>query len=263
MTDLDKLFNDRHTTRVFYDDDHISNDHIDLIIESAKKAPSKNCIFPYRIDAWTNSIEGKAAKQHMYRNVCTTQWQMGHDEMLFYDINRQNIHTPRIHMTQCLRQIKAPLTLAFIGEWVDDQNKTNLFWDTKDNFDKFNLKSVMQTGDIEVVARVIRDVMLACSWAQLKAQELGYETSFIGIAGQHQNDLVNQCNHIKIKDNETCLVLLCIGNENFEDTSSQPNCVLEELNVLDDNVTEAVFYERRRIGQHEMRGSPVPGVNKI
>jgi nitroreductase len=259
---IENLFNSRHTCRT-YTDTLVCEEHMNLIIESAKKAPSKNCIFPYRIAAYTQSNEGKAAKEHLYRNVCTTIWNIKKDDMPSYDFDRTSIQTPNIKMVQCLRQIKSPLTLQFIGKFVDDYNSKNLYFDNANNFPSYTISEAMKNGNLETIARVIRDVTIACSWAQLAAQELGYDTSFVGIAGQHDNALVNQSPYINIEDNETAILMLCIGKKDIDDAANTARCQLEELNIIDNTVTEAVFYERTRPGEKHFRGNIVPHVSYI
>jgi len=259
---IENLFNSRHTCRT-YTDTPVCEEHTNLIIESAKKAPSKNCIFPYRIAAYTQSNEGKAAKEHLYRNVCTTIWNIKKDDMLSYDFDRSKVQTSTIKMVQCLRQIKSPLTLQFIGKFVDDKNSKNLFFDNAKNFPSYTISEAMKNENLEAIARVIRDVTIAGSWAQLAAQELGYDTSFVGIAGQHDNALVNQSPYINIEDNETAILMLCIGKKDIDDVSNTTRCQLEELNIIDNTVTEAVFYERTRPGEKHFRGNIVPHVSYI
>jgi len=258
---LEDLYNNRTTTRV-YKQDPLPLEDINSIVNAALSAPSKNCIYPYRIDVYTQSDFGKAAKQHLYRNVCTTEWNTGLEDQPVYDFDRSQIKTSQIKMTQCLNQIRAPITLAFIGEFVSDKSNDKNFFDLKENFNKYTLKEVLLSGDTEIAARVIRDCMLACSWAQLRAQELGYDTSFVGIAGQHDNELVNQCEHIDISDNESIIILLCIGHAT-DDINLTPRCVAEEYNYISDDITEVVFYEKTREGQWEVRGCPVPDINYV
>lgn len=258
---LNDLYSTRHTVRKFKQDP-LPQEHIDEIVSAALKAPSKNCIYPYRVDVYTQSDEGRAAKQHLYRNVCTTIWDIDVNNQPVYDFDRSVVTTPKIKMTQCLKQICAPITLAFIGEFVDDRSVEKNYFDSKNNFLNYTLEDVLKRGLSEVAARVIRDCMLACSWAQLRAQELGYDTSFVGNGKQHENDLVNQTPYIQINDNESIIILLCIGYA-ADDINELPRCVAEEYNKLDNEITEVVFYENTREGQWETRGFPVPEIKFI
>ncbi len=252
---IDDLFDAICTTRVFLDNPVPQTD-IDAIINAANKAPSKNCLYPYRILALTNSEEAKKAKYHLYRYCCTTEWDIDKNDMLYYDFDRSTITSPKIHMIQCLRQIMAPLVLCFIGEFVDDKNEENLFFDTKNKFSKFNLNEVFNNGHVEIGVRVIRDNMIACSWAQMKAQELGYDSAFVGNGEQHDNSNVNKNPTFNISDTENIIVLLCIGNEDKTRWDGL-RCEAEEYIKVDDEITDIVFYEKHRKGEKEFRNASV------
>jgi len=259
---LDILFDTRRTVRLFLDDP-IPEDDVDKIIAAAEKAPSKNCLYPYNIMALTNSEEGKKVKQHLCRNVCLTIWDIDKDAQYpAYDFDRNSITTPKIRMRQELKQIEAPLTLVFVGQWVADNNKKDLFFTTKDQYDKFTFRNLMRDGNIEVLTRVIRDCMLSCSWAQLKAQELGYDTSFVGIGRQHENSEVNENDVVHLNDNENIIILLCIGKE--DKTRWEGSRVQETgRKVINDEITEVAFFEKHRKGEADFRGNPKSKILKI
>ena len=264
---IDNLFDTRKTVRLFLDE-LVPNDHVDKIIAAAEKAPSKNCLYPYNIMALTNSEEGKKVKQHLCRNVCLTIWDIDKDAQYpAYDFDRNSITTPKIRMRQELKQIEAPLTLAFVGQWVADINKkdTVMFGGDnglKDNYDIYNLKTLTVDGNIEVLTRVIRDCMLSCSWAQLKAQELGYDTAFVGIGGQHENSEVNKNGVVTLRDDENIIILLCIGKE--DKTRWEGSRVQETgRKVINDEITEVAFFEKQRKGEAVVRGNPKSTIIKI
>jgi len=251
------LFNSRKTTRVF-NQDPLPTDDVQKIIDAALLAPSKNCIFPYRIEVYTQSDTGKACKQHIYRNVCQTEWDITVDEQPYYDFDRTSITTPNIHMYQVLDQLRAPIVLAFIGEFVDDRDTNDSYFADNENLQRFTLSQAVSDGDVEVVTRIIRDTMLACSWAQSTAQELGYDTAFVGNAGQHDNQLLNLEGHIELQTGENCIVFLCIGHAS-EDENDTPRCVATEY-IEEGDTTTVVFHERTRPGEREFRNSPDPSV---
>ena len=251
------LFNSRKTTRVF-NQDPLPTDDVQKIIDAALLAPSKNCIFPYRIEVYTQSDAGKACKQHIYRNVCQTEWDITVDEQPYYDFDRTSITTPNIHMYQVLDQLRAPIVLAFIGEFVDDRDTNDSYFANNENLQRFTLSQAVSDGDVEVVTRIIRDTMLACSWAQSTAQELGYDTAFVGNAGQHDNQTMNLEGHIDLQTGENCIVFLCIGHAS-DDENDTPRCVATEY-IEEGDTTTVVFHERTRPGEREFRNSPVPTV---
>lgn len=259
---IDKLFDTRHTVRVFLDDS-VMDEHMNQIIDAAVKAPSKNCLNPYNIMAFTNSEEGKKVKQHLCRNVCLTIWDIDKDKQVnYYDFDRSSITTPKIRNIQQLKQLEAPLVLAFVGQWISDSNKKDLYFTTRDQMDVFTFENLVKTGNIELLTRVIRDCMLSCSWAQLKAQELGYDTSFVGIAGQHDNNLVNRNGIVSLNDSENIIILLCIGKED-KTRWEGVRCQETKRKVINEEITEVHFYEKRRPGQAESHGNPVSKIIKI
>jgi nitroreductase len=252
---LDILFDTRRTVRLFLNDP-VPEDDVDKIIAAAKKAPSKNCLYPYNIMALTNSEEGKKVKQHLCRNVCLCIWDIDKDAQYpAFDFDRNSITTPKIRMRQELKQIEAPLTLAFVGQWISDRNEKDNFFTTKDQMDKFTFENIVKNGNIELLTRVIRDCMLSCSWAQLKAQELGYDTAFVGIGGQHENSEVNKNGVVTLGDDENIIMLLCIGKED-KTRWEGVRCQETKRRVLNEEITEIHFYEKRRPGQAKFHGNP-------
>lgn len=259
---LDNLFDARRTVRLFLDEP-VPNDHVDKIIAAAEKAPSKNCLKPYNIMAFTNTDEGKQIKQHLCRNVCVCEWVINKDKQVdSYDFDRTSITSPKIRNVQLLKQIEAPLVLAFVGLWIADNNKKDLFFTTRDQMDVFTFENVVKKGNIELLTRVIRDCMLSCSWAQLKAQELGYDTSFVGIGGQHDNNLVNANGIFCLNNNENIIILLCIGKED-KSRWEGVRCQETKRTIINEEITEVHFYEKRRPGQAESHGNPVSKIIKI
>lgn len=251
---IDNLFDTRHTVRVFLNDP-VNEEHMNQIIDAAQKAPSKNCLYPYNIMVFTNTENGKKVKKHLCENVCITIWDVDKDEQTdYYDFDRTSITTPKIRNIQQLKQIEAPLTLAFVGQWVDDHNETDLYFTTKDQMNVFTFENLVKNGKIEILTRVIRDCMLSASWAQLKAQELGYDTAFVGIGTQHENDLVNRNGIVNINDNENIIILLCIGKED-QTRWEGSRCQQVRTEVIDENITEVHFYEKHRKGEAQSRGN--------
>ena len=259
---IDNLYDARKTVRLFLDDP-VPKDDVDKIIGAAKKVPSKNCLYPYNIMALTNSEEGKKVKQHLCRNVCLTIWDIDKDAQYpAYDFDRNSITTPKIRMRQQLKQIEAPLTLAFVGQWISDRNEKDNFFTTKDQMDVFTFENLVKQGNIEIITRVIRDCMLSCSWAQLKAQELGYDTAFVGIAGQHENAEVNKNGVFTLGDYENIIILLCIGKE--DETRWEGSRVQEtDRRGIDSDITEVAFFEKHRKGEKQARGNPEPKIITI
>lgn len=259
---LDSLFDTRHTVRLFLNEPIPEND-VDKIVEAAVKAPSKNCLNPYNIMVITDTEEGKKFKKYLCENVCLTIWDIDKDKQVnLYDFDRSSITTPKIKNVQQLKQLESPLVLAFVGQWIADNNKKDLFFTTRDQMDKFTFENIVKDGNIELLTRIIRDCMLSCSWAQLKAQELGYDTAYVGIAGQHDNNLVNKNGNIYLNDNENIIILLCIGKED-KTRWTGVRCQETKRRVINEEITEIHFYEKRRPGQAKSHGNPVSKIIKI
>ena len=259
---IDNLFDTRHTVRLFLDN-VVREEHTNLIVEAAMKAPSKNCLNPYNIMVITDTEEGKKFKKHLCENVCVCTWNIDKDKQVnSYDFDRSYITTPKIKNVQQLKQLEAPLVLAFVGQWIADSNKKDLFFTTRDQMDRYTLENLVKNNRIALLTTVIRDCMLSCSWAQLKAQELGYDTAFVGIGGIHDNNLVNSNGNIYLNDNENIIILLCIGKED-KTRWTGVRCQETKRRILNEEITEVHFYEKRRPGQAKSHGSLVSKIITI
>ena len=248
---ISTLLNNRKTTRNFLQEE-LPAEHIDTILKSITKIPSKNCIYPYRAVALTQTATGIEMKNHLYRHCTVTEWQVTTDNLITqYYIN--DVITPNIKYVQLLRQVLAPVVICFIGTFYKDINNKNTS-KTLDNRDYFasrtqledgniGLKELMSTQNYEPLIRVVRDISIAATGCLLTAESLGYNTAFVGNGSQHDNDLVNQVPYLNLQKSENLLLLVCIGKKA---PVSDKRCIEVERRLLDDSTTEIVFWESFR-----------------
>lgn len=254
---ISTLLENRKTTRNFLQEE-LPVGHIDTILNSITKIPSKNCIYPYRAVVLTQTDSGIKMKNHLYRYCTVTEWHVDADNPnTQYFIS--DVSTPTIKYVQLLRQVLAPVVICFIGKFYKDTNDKNTS-KTLDNQDFFasrtqledgniGLNKLMSTGNYEPLIRVTRDISIAATGCLLTAESLGYNTAFVGNAGQHDNDLVNQLPYLNIQNHESLLLMVCIGKKA---PVSNKRCIEVERRLLNDSTTEIVFWESFR-NEHTAR----------
>jgi nitroreductase len=160
---VDKAFNfmstimSRRSFRSFKDTP-LPTKHVNLILESACYAPSKNRLYPYQITAITETDNGKAIKQQLLKKA-------------FFDAGSKNYHG------MCL----APLLLIYSWIPVGEQNMwgamRNYPESRTDGIAKFD--SLTPTQKEKCLHSGIADIHISASWALLMAESLGYETHFV------------------------------------------------------------------------------------
>lgn len=252
-----EILENRKTARNFLQEE-LPAEHLDTILNSIIKTPSKNCIYPYRAVVLTQSTTGIKMKNHLYRHCTTTEWHVDADNPIAqYYIS--NVDTPTIKYIQLLRQLLAPVVICFIGSFYKDTNNKNTS-KTLGNQDYFasrtqledgniGLNELMSTGNYEPLIRVTRDISIAATAGLLTAESLGYNTAFVGNSNQHNNDLVNQVPYLNIQNHESLLLMVCIGKKA---PVSNTRCIEVERNLIDNNTTEIVFWESHR-NEHKKR----------
>lgn len=254
---ISTLLQNRKTTRNFLQEE-LPAEHIDTIFNSITKTPSKNCIYPYRAVALTETAHGIEMKHHLYRYCTVTEWQVTTDNLITqYYIN--DVVTPNIKYVQLLRQVLAPVVICFIGTFYKDINdkNTSKTLDDRDFFasrtqledGNIGLNELMSTGNYEPLIRVTRDISIAATSCLLTAESLGYNTAFVGNGGQHDNNLVNQVPHLNLQKSENLLLMVCIGKAA---PVSDKRCIEVERNLIDASTTEIVFWESFR-NEHTAR----------
>ena len=158
MSRVNEIINKRHTTRLM--DDTISQEHVDKIIDSARRAPSKNRIYGYSILALTNSEQGQMLKQRL----C--------DHVTKYEDEGQLVY---------LRQTTAPLVLIYVANpapehqmLVSTENKLdgNLYDKSFDDVKNERDRAMM-------IKNSIRDAMISATYANLTAEDLGLGSAFV------------------------------------------------------------------------------------
>jgi nitroreductase len=195
MPSVNKIIKNRHTTRLM--DGNLSDGDIEIILDSAKRAPSKNRIYGYKIFALTDSLQSYDLKQEL----C--------DKITLYKENDNVIY---------LMQTKAPLVLVYMAtpspehQMVDVKEKNG-----KEIYDK-QYSEVSSTVDkYAMIKSSVRDAMISATYAQLTAEDMGYGTAFVacGLEDIMYNEKFIKLfeDHLPSFDTNAIepVIILCIG----------------------------------------------------
>jgi nitroreductase len=141
-----------------FKDDPLPTKHVNLILEAACQAPSKNRLYPYQITAITETNEGKLLKQALLKKA-------------FFDAGAKVYHG------MCL----APLLLIYSWIPVGEQN----MWGAMRNYPESRNDGIVKFDSLTPAQKEkclhtgIADIHISASWALLMAESLGYETHFV------------------------------------------------------------------------------------
>lgn len=158
MSIVNKLIKSRFTSRLMTDE--ISEDDVQTILDSARRAPSKNKIYGYKVFALTDSTAGKRLKSELCDNITTCEDEDGKDIYLL--------------------QTKAPLVLLYVTNPAPEHQMVDL----KENngtevYDKVYSEVKSPVSKYVMVKGAVRDAMISATYAQLTAEDLGYGTAFV------------------------------------------------------------------------------------
>lgn len=158
MSAVNDLIKSRFTTRLMTSD--ISEDDIETILDSARRAPSKNKIYGYKVFALTDSTAGKRLKSELCDNITSCN-----------DENGKEIY---------LLQTKAPLVLLYITNPAPEHQMVDVI-ERKGTevYDKVYSEVKSQISRNVMVKSSVRDAMISATYAQLTAEDLGYGTAFV------------------------------------------------------------------------------------
>jgi nitroreductase len=158
MSAVNELIKARFTTRLMTDD--ISEDDIETILDSARRAPSKNKIYGYKVFALTNSAIGKRLKAELCDNITSCN-----------DENGKEIY---------LLQTKAPLVLLYITNPAPEHQMVDVVEQKgTEVYDKVYSEVKSEISRNVMVKSSVRDAMISATYAQLTAEDLGYGTAFV------------------------------------------------------------------------------------
>jgi nitroreductase len=158
MSIVNKLIKARHTTRLMTED--INDEDVQTILDSARRAPSKNKIYGYKVFALTNSPAGKRLKSELCDNITTCE-----------DENNKDIY---------LLQTKAPLVLLYVTNPAPEHQMVDLVENKgTEVYDKVYSEVKSQISKNVMVKGAVRDAMISATYAQLTAEDLGYGTAFV------------------------------------------------------------------------------------
>lgn len=158
MSVVNNLINSRYTTRLMTD--NIKEEDVQTILDSARRAPSKNKIYGYKVFALTESATGKRLKSELCDNITTCE-----------DDNGQDIY---------LLQTKAPLVLLYVTNPAPEHQMVDVVENNgTEVYDKVYSEVKSNVSKYVMVKGAVRDAMISATYAQLTAEDLGYGTAFV------------------------------------------------------------------------------------
>lgn len=187
MSTINKLIKSRHTTRLMKNS--IDENDVQTILDSARRAPSKNKIYGYKVFVLTESSLGKQLKSELCDNITTCE---GNDGQTVY-----------------LLQTKAPLVLLYVTNPAPEHQMVNVKESSgTEVYDRVYSEVKNEADRYVMVKGSVRDAMISATYAQLTAEDLGYGTAFVA------------CGMEDLLSNERFSTLLT--KEFGEDFKSQP-----------------------------------------
>lgn len=158
MSRVHEIIKNRHTTRLMKDE--IKPEDVTTIMESARRAPSKNKIYGYKVIALTNSEKGKKLKQVLCDDIT-----------LYKEDDGRIIY---------LKQTLAPLVLVFIANPAPEHQMVGVVEEHGEEVFDSCYSDVAGSADrYAMIKSSVRDAMISATYAQLTAEDLGYGTAFV------------------------------------------------------------------------------------
>jgi len=159
MSSVNDLIKQRHTTRLM--DGSVAPEDVDTILDSARRAPSKNKIYGYKIFALGESDAAKDFKQELCDSITTCEGATGE--------------------TIYLLQTLAPLVLVYMANPAPEHQMVGIINETigTEVFDKDYSEVKGAATRYVMIKSSVRDAMISASYAQLTAENLGYGTAFV------------------------------------------------------------------------------------
>jgi nitroreductase len=158
MSTVNKLINQRHTTRLMKNT--IKEEDIQTILDSARRAPSKNKIYGYKVFALTESDIGKQLKSELCNTITSCEGDKG-----------QQVY---------LLQTKAPLVLLYVTNPAPEHQMVDIVETVgTEVYDRVYSEVKSQVSKNVMVKGSVRDAMISATYAQLTAEDLGYGTAFV------------------------------------------------------------------------------------
>ena len=214
MSTVNQIIKNRHTTRLMTE--QVSEGDLQTILDSARRAPSKNRIYGYKILSLTDSARSIELKQEL----C--------DKITLYKDDNETVY---------LKQTLAPLVLVYMATPAPEHQMVGL--KNGEDLEVYNkdYNEVNNQIDLRVMAKnSIRDAMISATYAQLTAEDLGYGTAYVACGAE---DLMSNKKFIELfkerlpeYDINTIepVVILCIGkkHQTVIDLYSDKNVPAEE-----------------------------------
>lgn len=176
----------KRVTQRAFDKTPLPQNHIDIILEAACSGPTKQRMYPYRIIALTNSINGLRLKNEIFLNSF---------------IN--------IPVKKHLLTAKAPLLLVWVGIMLPDNrnmkilNNNNTLREVSKSFDI----SKLSDNELKVIKdRVQIDCIISSTLALVTAEDLGYKTAFTACFDPEQATRI-----LNLNSNEFPCIFLSVG----------------------------------------------------
>jgi len=192
MSKINSIINKRHTTRLM--SGSVSENDVATILDSARRAPSKNKIYGYKIFALGETAEANELK----KELC--------DHITLYEETDDTIY---------LMQVKAPLVLVYVANPAPEHQMLSVNEQTgTEIFDRSYSEVTSSVNKYAMIKSSVRDAMISASYAQLTAEELGYGTAFVacGLEDMMSNEKFKNLFEDKLNGEFIePIVVLCIG----------------------------------------------------
>jgi nitroreductase len=158
MSTVNKLIKARYTTRLMKN--NIDENDVQIILDSARRAPSKNKIYGYKVFALTESDLGKQLKSELCDIITACDGDKG-----------QRVY---------LLQTKAPLVLLYVTNPAPEHQMVKIEENSgTEVYDKVYSEVKSKIDRYVMVKGAIRDAMISATYAQLTAEDLGYGTAYV------------------------------------------------------------------------------------
>ena len=158
MSRVHDIIKNRHTTRLMADG--ISPEDVTTIMDSARRAPSKNKIYGYKVIALTDSEKGKKLKQILCDDIT-----------LYKEDDGRTIY---------LKQTLAPLVLLYIANPAPEHQMVGVKEEQgTEVFDSCYSDVNGEADRYAMIKSSVRDAMISATYAQLTAEDMGYGTAFV------------------------------------------------------------------------------------
>jgi nitroreductase len=159
MSTVNDIIKQRHTTRLMAGP--VKPEDIETIFDSARRAPSKNKIYGYKVFALGESKTATELKKQLCDSLTTCEGS-----------NNETIY---------LMQTLAPLVLVYMANPAPEHQMVGIV-NEETGTEVFDRDYSEVSGEVTryiMTKSSVRDAMISATYAQLTAEDLGYGTAFV------------------------------------------------------------------------------------